>query len=277
MCVLLWAGNRAIKHLYRQRSATGWLCDHGDNGRSDGASPYRPAGDGPAVVGVIAAGADAWLKEITAQARTSPAKVFSVSVPLNHLYSPDQAFEIEVHGHRPARVRRCAVGQPPDTFAGFSPCGTDGPQGPLRGGCRGVDEAGDRWVGGHRPEHGRLGSARLGSARLAAWRHPRGSPRPARPPGPRPAGSCPGRAPPEPSATASVPLISRCPNRSCGRSRPAARPRPARPPPGRRPRCGHAGRTRYACSPGECFFPCSQQDPNDLVHGWPWLVAQVAR
>ncbi|MFF7566629.1 hypothetical protein ACFZB4_42570 [Streptomyces pseudovenezuelae] len=53
--------------------------------------------------------AAAWLKEITAQARTSPAKVFSVSVPLNHPYSPDQAPEdlvaaaiegVEVHGWR---------------------------------------------------------------------------------------------------------------------------------------------------------------------------------
>jgi hypothetical protein len=53
------------------------------------------------------AGADAWLKEITAQARTSASKMFSVSVPLSHPYSPDQAVEhlvasviegVEVHG-----------------------------------------------------------------------------------------------------------------------------------------------------------------------------------
>ncbi|MFJ6393919.1 hypothetical protein ACIQJT_40810 [Streptomyces sp. NPDC091972] len=53
------------------------------------------------------AGTDAWLKEIGAQARTSTARVFSVSVPLNHPDSPDQAPEhlvaatiegVEVHG-----------------------------------------------------------------------------------------------------------------------------------------------------------------------------------
>jgi hypothetical protein len=53
------------------------------------------------------ASADDWLKEITAQARTSSAKVFSVSVPLNHPHSPHEAPEqlvaaaiegVEVHG-----------------------------------------------------------------------------------------------------------------------------------------------------------------------------------
>ncbi|MEU0947260.1 hypothetical protein ABZ379_31785 [Streptomyces canus] len=38
-----------------------------------------------------AAAANAWLKEIGARARTSTARVFSVSVPLNHPSSPDQA------------------------------------------------------------------------------------------------------------------------------------------------------------------------------------------
>lgn len=42
-----------------------------------------------------------------------------------------------------------------------------------------------------------------------------------------------------------------------GPSRPAAPPRPARPPRCRRPR-------RYACSPGQHFFPCSQQDPGQV-------------
>ncbi len=65
-----------------------------------------------------------------------------------------------------------------------------------------------------------------------------------------------------------MPPISRCPGRTCGLSRPAALPRPARPPRRHRhrhrPRRGHAGTTRYACSPGECFFPCSQQDPRQV-------------
>ncbi|WP_449352725.1 hypothetical protein [Streptomyces shaanxiensis] len=56
---------------------------------------------------VNVAGTDSWLKEIGAQARTSTARMFSVSVPLNHPYSPDLAVEhlvaaaiesVEVHG-----------------------------------------------------------------------------------------------------------------------------------------------------------------------------------
>lgn len=46
--------------------------------------------------------------------------------------------------------------------------------------------------------------------------------------------------------------------------RPAARPRHARPPLDHRPRCGHAGTTGYASSPGECFFPCSRQVPRQV-------------
>jgi hypothetical protein len=37
--------------------------------------------------------------------------------------------------------------------------------GPLPVCGKGVDQAGDRRIAGHRPQHGRLGSARLGSAR----------------------------------------------------------------------------------------------------------------
>lgn len=44
------------------------------------------------------------------------------------------------------------------------------------------------------------------------------------------------------------------PARTYRSSRPAAQHRPARPPHDRRPRRGHADRTRYASSPGECFF-----------------------
>jgi hypothetical protein len=40
--------------------------------------------------------------------------------------------------------------------------------GPLPVCGEGVDQAGDRRIAGHRPQHGRLGSARLGSARLGS-------------------------------------------------------------------------------------------------------------
>ena len=121
-------------------------------------------------------------------------------------------------------------------------------------GGQGVDQAGDRRVGGHRPEHGRLGPQHA--------RHRPGSPRPARPPAPHPAGSCPDRAPPAACATAPAPPISPGPGRSCGPSRPAARPRPGRPPRGRRPRHGHAGRTRYASSPGEVLLSSQPTGPS---------------
>ena len=134
-----------------------------------------------------------------------------------------------------------------------------GPRRPDRGerlrsgGGEGVDEPGDRRVGGHRPEHGRLGPQH-GDIREAV---PAQRDRRAR----HPAGSCPDRAPPAACATAPAPPISRCPDRPCGPSRPAAPPRPARPPRGRRPRRGHAGTTRYASSPGEVLLSVQRTGP----------------
>jgi hypothetical protein len=56
-----------------------------------------------------------------------------------------------------ARVRRRGAGQHPDPLAYFGPRGTDRGQS-LRPACGElVDEPGDGRVGGHRPEHGRLG------------------------------------------------------------------------------------------------------------------------
>ena len=74
--------------------------------------------------------ADDWLKEITAQARTSPAKVFSVSVPLNHPYSPHEAPEqlraaavegVEVHGWRLDSVSTYGGALPTSHYPHFDP------------------------------------------------------------------------------------------------------------------------------------------------------------
>lgn len=85
--------------------------------------------------------------------------------------------------------------------------------------------------------------------------------RPAPPPARIPAEPCPGRAPPATCATASSPTISPCPTRPCGRSPEVAPHRPARPPRPHRPGRGQTDTDRYACSPGECFSPCSGQSP----------------
>lgn len=110
-------------------------------------------------------------------------------------------------------------------------------------------------VGCHRAEHVGLGPQHATSARQSP---PRAIP--AR----HPAGPCPGRALPAACATAPVPPIARCPVRTCGPSRPAAPSGLARSSLCHRPRRGHAGTTRCACSPGECFLPCSQQDPGQV-------------
>ncbi|MGX1367446.1 plasmid stabilization system protein ParE [Streptomyces canus] len=68
----------------------------------------------------------------------------------------DHQYPVEVHGDRPVRIRRPLAGQLPDAGACFGPGSTDRRQSLLLGGGEGVDEAGDRRVGGHRPEHSRL-------------------------------------------------------------------------------------------------------------------------
>ncbi|MFG2472318.1 hypothetical protein ACGFXB_43765 [Streptomyces canus] len=76
------------------------------------------------------ASADDWLKEITAQARTSSAKVFSVSVPLNHPYAPHEAPEhllaaavegVEVHGWRLDSVSTYGAALPTFTSPPYEP------------------------------------------------------------------------------------------------------------------------------------------------------------
>lgn len=69
----------------------------------------------------------------------------------------DHQHPVEVDGHRPARIRCTALGQLPDPLAGSGPCGTSRLQGLLAGGGESFDQTGDRRIGGHRPEHGRLG------------------------------------------------------------------------------------------------------------------------
>lgn len=64
---------------------------------------------------------------------------------------------VDAHDHLPARVRRRITGQLPDVFAHFGAVGAQRGQDPLAARCQLADQAGDRRVGGHRPEHGRLG------------------------------------------------------------------------------------------------------------------------
>lgn len=64
-----------------------------------------------------------------------------------------------------------------------------------------------------------------------------------------PAGPCPGRAPHRACATVSLPPISRCPDRTCGRSQSAVPPRPARPPLCRPPRSSSSAHNRSPGSP----------------------------
>jgi hypothetical protein len=63
---------------------------------------------------------------------------------------------VDVHDHLPARVRRRVTGQLPDMFAYFGPGHAERGQNPLPSCGQSADQAGDRRIGGHRPEHGRL-------------------------------------------------------------------------------------------------------------------------
>ena len=69
----------------------------------------------------------------------------------------DDQDPVQVHGHLSAGVRSTIVGQFPDPPADFGTCGADRGQRLLAGGGEGVDQTGDRWVGGDWPERGRLG------------------------------------------------------------------------------------------------------------------------
>jgi hypothetical protein len=64
---------------------------------------------------------------------------------------------VQVHDHPPTAVRGGGLGHAPDVFARFGACGPYRGEVLRPGGGEGVDEAGDRRVGGHRPEHSRLG------------------------------------------------------------------------------------------------------------------------
>jgi hypothetical protein len=63
---------------------------------------------------------------------------------------------VEVHDHLSVRVRRGVPGQPPDVFTHFGMGGAQRGQDPLAARGQLSDQARDRRVGGHRPEHGRL-------------------------------------------------------------------------------------------------------------------------
>lgn len=69
----------------------------------------------------------------------------------------DDQDSVQVHDHLPTGVRCLAAGQRPGAGPDFVPGGADGVQCLLVRGGEGVDQAGDRGVGGDRSEHGRLG------------------------------------------------------------------------------------------------------------------------
>ncbi len=69
----------------------------------------------------------------------------------------DHQHPVQVDRHPFVRVPRLPVGQAPDIFTDFGPCGADSPKGGVAGGGEGGDQAGGRRVGGDRSEHGRLG------------------------------------------------------------------------------------------------------------------------
>jgi hypothetical protein len=79
---------------------------------------------------------------------------------------------VDVHDHLPARVRRSVTGQSPDVFSHFGTGGAQRGQDPLSARRELADQPGDRGVGGHRPEHSRLGPqhAHIGQA-IPAQRH----------------------------------------------------------------------------------------------------------
>ena len=65
---------------------------------------------------------------------------------------------VDVHDHIVVRVRCGLAGRPPDPIADFGPCPPDGCQCAGAGCGKGVDQSGDRRIGGHRSEHAGLRS-----------------------------------------------------------------------------------------------------------------------
>lgn len=69
----------------------------------------------------------------------------------------DDQDSVQVHGHLPTGVRCSIAGQRPGALTHFRSCGADRGQCFFARGGEGVDQTGDRRVGGDRPERGRLG------------------------------------------------------------------------------------------------------------------------